>query len=181
MEILYIEKLASRKDRERAVGAGRKSLIPTGRHKLALILFYLKVYPTFGVLGVFSGINSAECCRWVHKLLPILEQLLGQKQMLPKRKICSLKEFAAVFPQAVEVMIDATERPTRSKKNVRAPTKSRSNCSATRPLTCTPHPPLTPMPSRRSYGSTSVWASRFRAVAHLALTRYSLSTLRGYP
>ncbi|MDR2430529.1 MAG: transposase family protein [Puniceicoccales bacterium] len=118
MEILYIEKLASRKDRERAVGAGRKSLIPTGRHKLAFILFYLKVCPSFDVLGIFSGINSAECCRWVHKLLPILEQLLGQKQLLPKRKIRSLEEFAAAFPQAVEVMIDATERPTqRRKKN----------------------------------------------------------------
>jgi hypothetical protein len=53
----------------------------------------------------------------VHKLLPILEQLLGQKQLLPKRKIRSLEEFAAAFPQAVEAMIDATERPTqRSEK-----------------------------------------------------------------
>ncbi|MDR2513573.1 MAG: transposase family protein [Puniceicoccales bacterium] len=62
-------------------------LIPTGRDKLALILFYLKVYPSFDVLGVLSGINGPESCRWVYKLMPLLEKLLGQKLMLPKRSL----------------------------------------------------------------------------------------------
>ena len=113
---LYVKKLESRKNRKRAVGAGKPGLIPSGRHKLAFILFYLKVYPTFDVMGGFSGINGAECCRWVHKLMPLLEELLGHKQMLPKRRIGSLEEFAAAFPQAVEVMIDGMERPVRRSK-----------------------------------------------------------------
>jgi hypothetical protein len=116
---LYARQLASRKNRKRAVGAGKPGLLPTGRHKLAFILFYLKVHPTLDVLGVFSGINGAECSRWVRKLMPLLEELPGQKQMLPKRRIGSVEEFAAAFPQAVEVMKDGLERPARRSKKQR--------------------------------------------------------------
>jgi hypothetical protein len=116
---LYTETLAARKNRKRAVGAGNPGMIPTGRHKLAFILFYLKAYPTFDVMGVFSGINGPECCRWVHKLLPVLEKLLGQKLVLPKRKINSMEGFAAAFPQAVEVMLDGMDRPVRRSKKKR--------------------------------------------------------------
>lgn len=50
--------------------------------------------------------------------MPVLEKLLGQKLALPKRKISTLEEFAAAFPQAVEVIIDGMERPVqRAKKN----------------------------------------------------------------
>jgi hypothetical protein len=118
---LYIEQLASRKNRKRAVGGGRNGELPSGRHKLAFILFYLKVYPTFDVLGLFSGIDGGECCRKVHKFMPVLEKLLGQKLVLPKRKIRCMEEFVAAFPQAVEVFIDGTERPVqRSKKKRRS-------------------------------------------------------------
>ena len=118
MDGAWFKKLARRKGRLRAPGAGQPSKIPTGAHKLAFILFYLKVYPTFDVMSVFSGINAGDCCRWVHSLLPVLEELLGEKLALPKRKIRSMEEFAAAFPQAVEVMIDGMERPVRRfKKN----------------------------------------------------------------
>jgi hypothetical protein len=111
--------LENKPGRLRAPGAGQPSKIASGAHKLAFILFYLKVYPTFDVMSVFTGINSGDCCRWVHKLMPVLEKLLGQKQMLPKRRIGSMAEFAAAFPQAVEVIIDGTERPVRRAKKKR--------------------------------------------------------------
>ena len=59
-----------------------------------------------------------ERCRWAHKLMPLLEELLGQKLMFPKRKIDSMEAFIAAFPQAVEVSVDGMERPIqRPKKN----------------------------------------------------------------
>ena len=116
---LYLEQLASKKERKRGVGGGRRGQIPTGQHKLAFILFYLKVYPTSDVMGVFSGINGPECSRWVHKLMPLLEKLLGQKQHLPKRKINSMEGFAAAFPQTLEVMLDGMDRPVRRSKKKR--------------------------------------------------------------
>ena len=121
MARLWTKKLEGRKNRRRAVGAGQPSKIPTGRHKLAFILFHLKVYPTLDVLSVFSGINNGECCRWIQKLLPLLEQLLGEKQVLPKRRIRSMQDFAAAFPGASEVILDGMERPVqRSKKKRRS-------------------------------------------------------------
>lgn len=50
--------------------------------------------------------------------MPVLEKLLGQKQVLSKRKIRTVEEFAAAFPQTVEVIVDGMERPVRrAKKN----------------------------------------------------------------
>ena len=119
MEAGWMKVLESREGRVRAPGAGQPSKIPTGAHKLAFILLYLKVYPTFDVMSVFSDINSGDCCRWMHSLMPVLEELLGQKLALPKRKIRTVEEFAAAFPQAVEVIIDGTERPVQRDKKKR--------------------------------------------------------------
>ena len=126
MDSLWFDVLAGRKGRKRAPGAGQPSKIADGEQKLAFILFYLKVYPTFDVMSVFSGINAGDCCRWVHKLMPVLEELLGQKFALPKRKISSMEEFSAAFPQAVEVILDGMERP------IQRPKKKRRNASIIR-------------------------------------------------
>jgi hypothetical protein len=126
MGVEWFNVLKRRKGRLRAPGAGNPGKIAGGAQKLAFILFYLKVYPTFDVMSVFSGINAGECCRWVHKLMPVLEELLGQKLALPKRKIRNMEEFSAAFPQAAEVIIDGTERPVQRAK------KKRRNASTIR-------------------------------------------------
>ena len=126
MDAMWYKKLADRPNRKRAPGAGQPSTIATGAQKLAFILFYLKVYPTFDVMSVFSGINAGDCCRWVQELMPLLEELLGQKQALPKRRINSMEAFTAAFPQAAEVILDGMERP------VRRPKKKRRSASTTR-------------------------------------------------
>ena len=48
--------------------------------------------------------------RWVHRLQPILEKTLGEKKVLPLRKINSIEEFVEQFPSVKEVIIDGTER-----------------------------------------------------------------------
>jgi len=116
MERHWRKHLEGREGRERAYGGGRKGKMPTGIEKAAFILFYLKVYPTFDVLSHVSGINRGECCRWVHKLLPILEKVLGEKLALPGRKIRTVEEFERAFPQAVEVCFDGMERPRQRPK-----------------------------------------------------------------
>jgi hypothetical protein len=126
MDDAWFQLLANKPGRVRAPGAGQPSKIPTGAHKLAFILFYLKAYPTFDVMSVFCGINNGDCCRWVQNLMPVLEGLLGQKLALPKRKIGSIEEFVAAFPQAKEVIIDGMERPVHRAK------KKRPSASITR-------------------------------------------------
>jgi len=133
IERLWRQRLEGRGGRQRAFGAGRKGKVPGGKEKAVFILFYMKVYPTFDVLSAVSGINRGECCRWVHKLLPLLEKALGQRLMLPKRKIDSMEGFYAAFPQAKEVCIDGMERPRqRPKKKAATASTSRGRRGNTR-------------------------------------------------
>ena len=90
LEEVWQQQLAQRPNRQRAVGAGAKGKLAGAERKLSFILFYLKVYPTFDVLSCFFALDSSQCCRWGHKLLPLLEQVLGRQLVLPKRQITSL-------------------------------------------------------------------------------------------
>ena len=42
---------------------------------------------------------------------------MGKEQVLPQRKVSSVKEFFEAFPEAKEVFIDGTERPIRRPKD----------------------------------------------------------------
>ena len=98
-----------RPGRKRAPGAGRRSEIPDGEDKLAFILFYIRVYPTFELMSVFWGLNRSECYRWVRRLLPVLAETLGHRLPLPQRKIHSIEEFRAAFPQASGALVEVTD------------------------------------------------------------------------
>ena len=96
--------------RQRAPGGGRKPTLRTMEAKLVYILLYCKCYPTFDVLSGLFNFDRSCAWDWVHGLLPILEQALGAKQALPERKLRSIEEFLARFPEVKEVIIDGTER-----------------------------------------------------------------------
>ncbi len=98
-------------ERQRAPGGGRKATLRTAAEKLFYILLYCKCYPTFDLLSVLFNFDRSCAWDWVHGLLPVLEEALGQKQALPERKLRSLKEFLERFPEVQEVIIDGTERP----------------------------------------------------------------------
>jgi DDE superfamily endonuclease/Helix-turn-helix of DDE superfamily endonuclease len=104
--------------RQRAVGGGRKATLRSSREKLFYILLYCKCYPTFDLLSVLFGFDRSCAWDWVHGLLPILEQTLGDKQALPERKLHSLEEFLERFPDVKEVILDGTERPVQRPKDL---------------------------------------------------------------
>ena len=108
-----------RPERKRKIGAGRKGSLPTCADKLACILFYLKVYPTFDVMGVLTDRERSKCCESVQFLLPVLEMALGRKQALPKRKISSVDEFFRLYPEVKDVFIDGSERRVEKPKNIK--------------------------------------------------------------
>ena len=47
----------------------------------------------------------------MHRLQTILEKTLGEKKVLPLRKLSSIDEFIEHFPTVKEVIVDGTERP----------------------------------------------------------------------
>jgi hypothetical protein len=99
--------------RQRAGGAGRKGVLDSAQARLFFVLLYFKTYPTFDVLGFFFHKPRGRCCTDIHLYARALEQTLGEKRVLPKRKIRSAAEFLRAFPGVREVLLDGTERPIR--------------------------------------------------------------------
>lgn len=97
--------------RKRAQGGGRKARLQSPTAQLFFILVYFKCYPTFDVLGLLFDLDRGRANRWVHRLQAILEVALGQKMVLPERKIESLQQFIERFPDIKTVLLDGTERP----------------------------------------------------------------------
>jgi hypothetical protein len=107
----------SKAPRERSVGGGRRPRLATVEDKLMYILFYFKCYPTFDLAGLLFDLDRSQANRWMHRLQSVLEAALGQQLVLPKRKLRSIAEFVAAFPEVERVILDATERPVQRSKD----------------------------------------------------------------
>lgn len=116
---LYLHKL-SQPGRKRKPGGGIKGHLPDARAKLFFILFYIKTYPTFDVLGCLFGKSSGRACEAAHRYLAVLQKTLGKKIQFPKRKIRSMEELLEQFPEVKDVFIDGTERPIQRPKRGKA-------------------------------------------------------------
>ena len=114
------------KERKRGRGGGRKATLRTTKAKMLYILMYMKCYPTFDLMGVLFNFDRSCAHEWMHRLLPVLEATLGEKQVLPERKINSIAEFLEKFPEVKEVIIDGTERPMQRPKDAEKQTANYS-------------------------------------------------------
>ncbi len=104
-------------ERERQPGGGRKGNLITVADKLFFILFYFKCYPTFDVIGLMFDLDRSNACRNVHKLIPILNGILKEAMVLPKRQIHTTEDLFELFPVVHDLFIDATERQIPRPKN----------------------------------------------------------------
>lgn len=102
---------------QRAIGGGRKGFLKSMPEKLFFILFYFKCYPTYDVLSFFFNCNRSNAFHRREELGVILESALGKKMVLPERQMRSVEDFLKAFPEAKEVFIDGTERPTQRPKD----------------------------------------------------------------
>nr|MBS0020693.1 transposase [Gammaproteobacteria bacterium] len=109
--------LAGQDERHQCSGAGRKARLATNAEKLFFILFYLKCYRPFDVLGFLFEVHAAQACRSVKAWLPALERALEGRQVLPLRQLADEVEFEATFPRCQAVFVDGTERPIRRAKD----------------------------------------------------------------
>jgi hypothetical protein len=109
--------LSDTRPRQRARGGGRKARLESTETKLFFILFYYKCYPTFDVLGLLFDLERGRSNRWVHRLQETLEAALGEKMVLPERKLESIEQFLERFPDVKEIIIDGTERPVQRPKD----------------------------------------------------------------
>jgi hypothetical protein len=109
-ERAYQEGLVAGK-RQRKPGGGQKGKLPTIYDKLVFLLYYLKVYPTFDVLGAQFGMNRSKACENVHALRPILYKALQNLGVMPHREFTTVEAFREACEWIDDLLIDATERP----------------------------------------------------------------------
>ena len=100
----------NRKSRKRRPGGGRKGSLETPANKLFFILYYLKNYPTFDVLGFIFGISPSKAHENVKKLIPVLKGAQKTLRVLPKQHFNNAAEFSQVIKNTKNIAIDATER-----------------------------------------------------------------------
>jgi hypothetical protein len=113
----------NKRDRIRAIGGGRKGILPDQNHKLFYILFYFKVYPTFDMASFVFNTSRSKACEWVKKFQPILEQCLRKAMVLPKRKISTSEELYQLIPEIKDLLIDGVERKALRAKKCKTATR----------------------------------------------------------
>jgi hypothetical protein len=106
--------------RVRKVGGGRRGKLPTWEDQLVFILFYLKHYPTYDVMGFLFDLEPSRCLRNGQFLLASLEKALGRSLSLPKKKITSVEELFTLHPELKDVFIDGTERKVNKPKKLKS-------------------------------------------------------------
>ena len=111
------DKTAEGKSRKRQVGGGRKGQLRTTEQKLLFSLVYQKTYPLQALLGELFGLSQSRVNRWIHRLLPILQQALDDLGVLPSREPRAFARQAGDSPEAPELIIDGTDRRRQRPKN----------------------------------------------------------------
>jgi hypothetical protein len=96
---------------QRKPGGGRKDSLSTPELNLFFIVFYLKTYPTFDVLGGLFDMSPSKAQEHVVKLLPILKRAEKNLRVLPHRHYKPTCDSQQATENIKKIIIDATERP----------------------------------------------------------------------
>jgi IS5 family transposase len=118
----------ARPDRQRQVGGGSRFRLPLA-DRMLLALVFLRLYLTNDLLAYLFGLDASNISRNLRLLLPLLEQQLPtpvqpRRDLAGKppaskrrRKIGSIDELLAQYPDLREVIVDATEQPVNRPQN----------------------------------------------------------------
>lgn len=101
-----------RRPRERGIGGGGQYR-NDARNRLLMALIWLRVYPTYDVLGFIFDLDKSNVQRNLKPVLAVLRAELGAEIEWPDktRRKKKLGEFVAEFEEVVAI-VDATEQPT---------------------------------------------------------------------
>jgi hypothetical protein len=94
---------------KRVSSGGPKGNLDSSEKKLFFILYYLKAYPTFDLLGFHFGFSSGHAHNHVENLLPVLLRSLSDLGVLPERSPGTPEEFAQLVGKYGDIIIDGME------------------------------------------------------------------------
>jgi hypothetical protein len=90
---------------------GPKGRLDTPEKQLFFVLYYLKTYPTFDVLGFHFGLSSGHAHDHLERLLPVLTRSLSDLGVLPAKTPGTPEEFAQLIEKYGDIAIDGLECP----------------------------------------------------------------------
>lgn len=73
------------KERKIKAGGGRSSHLRSYEQKMLFVLVYQKSYPLQEMMAVLFGLDQGQVNRWLHRLLPMLNDALDELGLLPER------------------------------------------------------------------------------------------------
>ena len=104
------ERLQKKTLKQLPVG-GHPGVFESHEHRLFFLLFYLKTYPTFDVLGFHFGLSAGHAHDAVQVLAPVLQRALERNNHFPKRTLESLDDLKQVVDHYDEIILDGVEIP----------------------------------------------------------------------
>lgn len=96
-------------ERKRKAGGGAKGNLETADQKLFFVLYYMKNYPTYDVLGYLFDMDGGNACSHIQLLTPLVGRALSGLGVMPKRELPDEESFSQLVENE-EIIIDATER-----------------------------------------------------------------------
>ncbi len=112
-----VKKTRTGNARQRRAGGGRKSLLDTSEQKLLFALVYLKAYPLQTLLGEVFDLSQSRANRWIHELLPVLQQALKALGVRPERNPRQFARHERKQGEPLDLIIDGTDRRRQRPKN----------------------------------------------------------------
>lgn len=114
MQGYYVEaewQRLERADRQREIGAGHPFML-SARDQILLTVVWLRVYPTYEVLGYLFGVSDTTTGRMVERIVPMLEHLGRDSMRLPKpnrKRRRQLDDLLRDIPE-LAVVVDSFEQ-----------------------------------------------------------------------
>ncbi len=93
---------------------GRPERLKTSCEKLFFVLYYMKNYPTYDVLGMHFGFNRSSAYKRIEQYTKALEKALEGGKFLPARSIGELNESMG---NSKVIIVDGTEQRRNRPKN----------------------------------------------------------------
>jgi len=103
--------------RQRKCGGGRNGALDRPEEKLLFALVYLKAYPLQVLLGEVFDLSQSRANRWIHQLLPVLQQALKDLGVRPERDPRHFARHERQTGEPLDLIIDGTERRRPRPKN----------------------------------------------------------------
>jgi hypothetical protein len=100
-----------KKEIKRLPSGGHQGVLNTPKRRLFFVLYYLKTYPTFDVLGFHFGLSAGHAHDFIATYLTVLEGALKTLTVFPHRHFKDVADFMQAVETYDEVMIDGVEMP----------------------------------------------------------------------